>query len=115
MVVALVQVAKRIEGAREYVGILIDGAVADGRLWIGCQFQVLVGAVAEEVDLQVEGPGLHILVEIGQVGVVDHRFEGCAPAEALADAFGQGGFTGSNIAGHQDQTFSHLTSPLVEL
>src|SRR5207247_10651182 len=40
-------------------------------------------ALAEEVDLQVEAPALHILVEWVQVGVLDHRLVMSGPAQLL--------------------------------
>jgi hypothetical protein len=49
----------------------------------------LVGAVAEEVDLQMEGPGAHVSIEIRQVRIIGYRLEIGAPAKARANTFGQ--------------------------
>jgi len=71
------------------VGILVDAAVGDGRFRAVGEFQVLLGAVAEEKDLQVERPLAHVGVKVGQVGVVGDRLVGCAPAQPGTQALSE--------------------------
>jgi len=66
--------------ARKDIGVLVNAAVEDGRARIPRRFEVLLGAVSQEVDLQVKGPGVHIGIEIRQVGIIGHRLVLGAPA-----------------------------------
>ena len=45
---------------------------------------VVVEATGEEEYLGVEGPGRHVSVEVGEVGVFYDRLEERLPAEALS-------------------------------
>ena len=54
LIVALVEVVHVVQHAGEDVGIFIDAAIDDGRLRAVGQQQVLLGAMAQEEDLQVK-------------------------------------------------------------
>jgi len=104
LVIPVREVVQLVQRAHKDVGILVDAAVHDGGA-VGVQQGFdLLGAIAEEVHLQMEGPGAHIGVEISQVGVVVDRFVGCLPAKALAEKLGEGGFAAANIPGKDNQT-----------
>jgi hypothetical protein len=96
-----------MQGASENQGILIYAPVEDGGLGHVDIFQILRGTVSQEKDLQVEGPGAHIRIEIGQVWIVGDRLEGGLPAQAGADALSEGGFSRADVACYDYQTFDH--------
>ncbi len=104
LVIPVGEVVQVVQGAHKDVGILVDAAVHDGRA-VGIQQGFdLLGAIAQEIHLQMEGPGVHIRVEIGEIGVVIHRFVGCLPAKMLAEQLGEGGLTAANVPGQDNQT-----------
>ena len=77
-----------MEGAGENVGILVYAAVHDRRLGGPGHFKVLLRPVAQEKDLQMEGPFAHVCVEVGEVGIVRNRFKGGLPSKADTQALG---------------------------
>ena len=86
----------------EDVGILVDGSVLHDRPVSVEDFEHLLVAAVEEENLEVKRPALHIVVEVTQVGVVVGRFVVDIPTEVLTQLFGEGGFTGADIAGDGD-------------
>jgi hypothetical protein len=60
----------------------------------------LLQPVIEEIHLQVERPAGHILVKVIEVRVVLHVLKTGFPAVMLSEHFGEGGLTGSNVAGY---------------
>jgi len=66
-----------------------------------------VGAetVMEKVNLQVEAPPVHVVVKVGQVGIVDHRLVERLPAEALCQNIGEGGLSHPDVARDADESF----------
>ena len=69
--------------------------------------QVLLGTVAQEEDLQMECPGVHLAVEIRKVGIVGDGLVAAAPAQSLADPFGERCLAGADIACHKDKMLCH--------
>ncbi len=114
-VVALIDVAQGVQRAGKDVGVFVDAAVDDGRPLVAVHLQVLVGAVPQEEDLQVERPVLHAGVEIGQVGVVGDGFIGSAPTHALSDALGERSLAGTDVACDEDEFLGHGTFSLDEI
>jgi len=70
------------------------------------QFQVLRGAAAEKIHLQVKRPLAHVFVKVSQVGIIGNGFVRTLPAQLFANQTGQGGFAAADIASHQDELFA---------
>jgi hypothetical protein len=107
LVVALAQITHVVQDPDKDVRILIDAAICNRRFRAGSQLKVLSRAMAQEKDLEERGPLLHICVEIGEIRVVDDRLEGRTPPQPPADALGERGLSHPDVAGNQDQMFSH--------
>ena len=58
----------------EYFGIFIDGPVLNDRGISTLYLGHLLEPAVEEIDLQIKGPALHILIEIIQIGIVVYVF-----------------------------------------
>ncbi len=115
LVIPVREVVQVVQGAHKDVGILIDATVHDGGA-VGVQQGFdLLGAIAQEIHLQMESPGAHIGVEVGKIGVVIHRFVGCLPAKMLAEQLGEGGFAAADIAGKDNQTLIFFRVRLIYL
>ena len=99
----------QIQVLGEDLGILIHAAVLDDRGGMLCQVVVGAQAVRQEEDLRMERPGIHVRIEIGQVGILGHRLEERLPAQAHTQQLHQGGFPHANIASHSHKLF-HLSS-----
>ena len=104
LVIPVGEVVQVVQGAHKDVGILVDAAVHDGRLPGSQQGFHLLGAIAQEIHLQMEGPGAHIGVKVGQIRVVVHRFVGCLPAKMLTEELGQGSLAAADVACQDYQT-----------
>ena len=99
---ALGQVTHMMQCPRKNIGILINTAVENGRARVTSRFEILVGAMAEEEYLQVERPGMHVGIKVGQVGIIGDGFEIGAPTQARTDALGQRSLASSNIPGNNN-------------
>jgi hypothetical protein len=62
----------------------------------------------KEEDLQMEGPGMHIGVEVCQIGIICHRFISGPPAEPGADPFCQGSLSYANVPRYNDEMLCHV-------
>ena len=62
-------------------------------------------AMCQKEDLRVESPGFHILVKIGQIGIISFRFVKRVPLQFPAEQIHQGGFAHANIASDSDKFF----------
>jgi sugar (pentulose or hexulose) kinase len=60
-------------------------------------------AVGEEEDLRVETPGLHVLIKIGEVGVLCHRFVKRLAIQPFTDHLDQCGFSDTDVACNRDK------------
>jgi hypothetical protein len=53
----------------------------------------------------VEAPGLHVLVKIGEIGVLRHRFVEGLAVQPLSDHLDQCGFSDTDVARNRDKFF----------
>jgi isoleucyl-tRNA synthetase len=97
-----------VQGAREDLGVLVDGAVLDERDRAAADLDLRLEALAQEVDLEVEAPAGHVGVEHVQVGILDDRLEVGAPAELLAQARGELGLAHADVAGDRQEVTQRL-------
>ena len=103
-----------VEVGGKDVGVFVDGAVLYNRSVSVQDLEDLLVAAVEEEDLQVEGPALHIVVEVAQVGVIIRRFIMDIPTEMPAELFSEGGLAGADVAGDSDM-FYHWWRILLRL
>ena len=87
---------------REDAGVFVDTAVLHDDLVALADFYHVQEALVQEVNLDIERPALHIVVEVGKIGVVIDRFEFRGPFEVLHEHLGQRGFSTADIAGYRD-------------
>ena len=85
-----VEVARRHEAhvvkvRGEDVGVLVNRAVLDDALVLAAKAVNLAEPAVQEVNLQVERPPSHVVVELVQVGVFVHLFEVGLPAVVLGE------------------------------
>ena len=73
--VAVRHVALSVKVGRKDAGILKDRAVLYDVLVALAYLHHLLKALVEEIDLQVERPSRHVLIEVVKIGVVLHRFK----------------------------------------
>jgi hypothetical protein len=89
------------------VSIFVDGPVLND-LFSGLPDpDDLTETAVKEIDLKVEGPSLHVLVEIVEIGIVVHIFILCLPAIILREKTGQRGFTRPNVSSNG---YMHVSS-----
>ena len=68
-------------------------------------------AAGQEEDLGVEGPGAHVTIEVGQVGVLADRLIERLPVEATREKLNQGRFANSDVASDGDEMLHDLPLP----
>lgn len=84
------------------VGVFKDGAILnDGALALQ-DFENLPVTAVEEVNLKIERPAMHVVVEIAEVGIVLGAFVMHLPAELPAQLCAKSGFAGANVSGNGD-------------
>jgi hypothetical protein len=86
----------------ENVSIFIDGSILDSHRCIGADFIDLSKATVQEIDLKVEGPSCHIMVEITQVGILVYGFVESNPTVMFRKLLGQRCFSASNVSRYGD-------------
>ena len=85
-----VEVARRHEAhvvkvGSKNVGVLVNRAVLDDALVLAAKAVNLAEPAVQEVNLQVERPPSHVVVELVEVGVFVHFFEMGLPAVVLGE------------------------------
>jgi hypothetical protein len=73
-------------------------------------YAMLLSPVPQEINLEVKRPGPHVSVEIGQIGIIGHRFVRRLPAQPGRQAIRQARLAGPDVAGHQQKTLGHRSS-----
>ena len=84
------------------MSVFVNRSVLNGGMGLGRHLLVLAVPRIQKIDLQVEGPTLHVLIEIVEVGVVINLFKMRFPAIMTGQHFGEGGLSGSDIPGNGD-------------
>ena len=74
VVIALGDAAPAMEIFDKDFGILIDGTIQNDALIGFLGFEVQCEFARQIKDLRIEGPSLHVLVEIRNIGIVVHGF-----------------------------------------
>ena len=98
----------QIQVAGKHLGIFIDAAILDHRTGDEQQFAVDLQAMGEEENLGMKAPGLHVLVEIRQVGIFSDRFKEGLPTEVFRKQTNQGGFAHPDISRNRNEFFHWL-------
>ena len=86
----------------EDIGILVEGAVldkVDARL---LDVVYLLEAGVKEINLEIETPATHVLVEAVDVRIVVRRFEQSLIAVMFGQLLGEGGFPRTDISCYCD-------------
>ena len=86
----------------EDAGVLVDGAVLDDDVLLLGDLHHVLETLVQEVDLQVEGPPLHVFVEVGEVGVEVDGLELRGPPVVGGEHLGQRGLSAADISGDGD-------------
>lgn len=86
----------------EDIGIFVDGTVLNNGLIAVPDLVHLIKPAIQKIDLQMKGPTGHIRIKILQVRIVIYRFIQRCPTIVSGKSFGEGGFSGANIAGNGD-------------
>lgn len=91
-----------VKVGRKDAGILKDGAVLDNNVLGLGDFDNILEALAEEIDLQVEGPAVHVGIVVGKIGIVVNRLEVWRPAITFGEHFGECGLATTDVSGNCD-------------
>ena len=84
---------------RKDPGILIDGPVLDYDVLLLGDFNHVLEALVEEINLEIERPPLHIFVEISEIGIKIHGLELGGPAIMGGQHLGKRGFAAAYVSG----------------
>ena len=96
--VAVAHVALGMEVRSKDACVLEDGAVLDdGVLTLGDLHDV-AKALVEEIDLEVEAPAVHVLIEVVKIWVCFYWLETRRPAVTLDEQLGEGGLAAPNVS-----------------
>ena len=104
LVVPVREIVHLMQRAHKNVSILVNATIHDGRATRAQQGFDPLGAMTHKLHLKMKCPGVHIGVEIGQIGVVVNRLIGCLPTNVLAELLGEGCFAAANISCQDNQT-----------
>ena len=114
LVVARVDEALAVEVLREDLRVLVDRAVLHHRAGLVLQLELEAELVREEEELGAVGPGLHVAVEVGEVGVLLVRLEERLDVVAPAEEARQLRLAGADVAGDRDEAlacYGHAAVP----
>ena len=87
---------------RENKGILVDSTVLHHGIRALLNVDNLLETVVQEINLQIERPPWHIVIEIVKVRVVLNVLVVGLPVKALGQNLRQSSFTGTYVAGNSD-------------
>ena len=100
--VAVAHIPHFVQVGREDAGILEDSPVLNDIFLAFRYFHHLFKPFVQEVNLQVEGPSVHIGVEVLEIRVVVYGFEARLPAISFGEHSGECGFSASDVTGYCD-------------
>ena len=106
--VAVAHVSLCVEVRGEDACVLKDGAVLDDGVLALRYFDDVAEALVEEIDLQVEAPAVHVLIEVVEIRICLHGLEARRPAVALDEQLGEGGLAAPYVSGY---CYMHDRSP----
>ena len=96
--VAVAHVALGVEVRGEDAGVLEDSTVLDDGVATLGYLDHVAEALVKEIDLEVEAPAVHVLIEVLQVGVHVNWLEARRPAVTLDEQLGQGGLAAPDVS-----------------
>ena len=91
-----------VQVGRKNVGVFVDGSVLNDRVVALQNIEHLLVAMVEKINLQVERPPLHVVVEVCEVGIVVSAFEVRLPVEMAGEFFTERSFACANVPGDGD-------------
>src|SRR5688572_16997590 len=98
---------------RKDVSIFKDGAILNNCLCTSLNFQYLVQAIVQKVNLKIKAPTWHILIKIVEVRIMIHIFKLGYPFVMLGKHFSKGRFSSADITGNCHMfwffTFRHIS------
>ena len=100
--VAVAHQALTVQVGGKDARVLIDGAVLDDVDIALRDFNHLLEALVQEVNLQVERPACHVGIEVFQIGIVVHGLKTRAPPVVLGKQLGQGGLAAADVSCYCD-------------
>jgi len=106
--VAVAHVALGMEVGGKDACILENGAVLNDGFGALANLHDVLEALVQEVDLEVERPAAHVLIEIVEIGVVVDGLEACRPAVVGSKELGEGGFATTYVSCDGDMHFFKL-------
>jgi hypothetical protein len=98
-------VSLAVEVFGENLSVLVHGAILNHRIGAVENLVVVAQTPREEEDLGVESPLLHVLIKVGQIGIIIHGLVKGFPTQLLAEKSCEGGFAHSHVAGNGDEPF----------
>jgi hypothetical protein len=102
LVISITDVAALVKVGRENVSVFVNGSILNDGFIAVADLVYLIKPTVQEIDLQVKSPTRHVGIEILEVRIVVYGFiQGC-PSVVPGQSFGEGGFSGTDIAGYGD-------------
>jgi hypothetical protein len=98
LVVTVTDVSTFVKIGSEDVGILIDCAVLNNRLFAFADLSNLIKPVIKKIDLEVKGPPLHVIVEITEIRIMIYGLIQGHPTIMFGQLLDQGGFPRSDVS-----------------
>ena len=83
-------------------GIFKDGAVLNDGIVGLCNGNNVFETFVEKIDLQIERPSGHVVVEVFKIRVVVNGFEERFPVVVFCQHFGERGFSATDVSGYCD-------------
>ena len=80
--------------------VLKDGAVLDDGVAASTDGHNVFETLVEKIDLQVERPSVHVLIEVFKIRIEVYRFEEGRPVVVLGEHFGQRGLSAADVSGY---------------
>ncbi len=101
--IALIDEALTEEIFGEDLSIFVDGAILNRSSSLAFQFSVQPKLMGQEEQLASKGPGLHVLIEFGQIGVVLMRLVEGPQSVLVAQKGREFRFARSDVSSNRDE------------
>ncbi len=109
LIVTIVDISTSMKIIGKDVSIFVDRPVLNGWPFTASDFANLSKAAIQEVNLKMECPSGHIIVEVAQIWILVNRFKQGVPSIVFCEFFSQNRLTRSDITGNGNvlELFSH--------
>jgi len=109
-VIALGHVALPVKIASENLGVFVHTSILHNRVGMIEQSAMMAQPPREEENLRMKAPCAHVLVKVGQVGIVLNRLIERFPVKLLGQQASERGFADADVACDGDKVFHRFSS-----